>query len=58
MSIEFNRADIIDLRERVNRLEEEQTKLITKVGVVACLISLVVPSLITIAPTILERIGG
>lgn len=50
MSTEYNRADIIDLRERINKLEDEVAKTVVKLSVITTLIALVLPAVITIAP--------
>ena len=50
MSTEYNRQDIIDLRERLNKIEDQVSRNVVKMGVITTLIALTIPSLITIAP--------
>lgn len=50
MTADYNRQDIVDLRNRVNKLEDQVARNIVKMSVVTALIALTIPSLITIAP--------
>ena len=49
MTNDYLRSDIVDLRERVNKLEDSQAKI---VGVVLVL-SVIVPAAITLIPSFL-----
>ena len=54
MTTEINRQDLLDLRERVCKLETATAGLVVKIGVLASLISIAVPSVATILPTVLH----
>lgn len=54
MTVEYNREDLLDLRDRLNKLEDEQAKSQVRMGVLTTLIALVVPSVITILPHFLQ----
>lgn len=51
---DINRQDIIDLRGRINDLEEQVTKNNVRMGVITTIIALAVPSIITIAPNFIQ----
>ena len=54
MTVDNNREDLVNLRNRVNKLEEELAKAQVRMSVLTTLIALVVPSVITILPHFLS----
>ena len=55
MSTEINREDIVDLRARVNVLEEKLAKVVVRMGVICSIIATAIPSAAAIAPSLMHH---
>ena len=55
MTTEINRADLLDLRDRINDLEVCVAKNNVRMGFISALLSLTIPSVITLIPFMLGK---
>ena len=51
---QINRQDLKDLRDRLNKLEEQTAGMVVKIGVLASLISITIPAVASVLPHFLS----